>query len=64
MQAVVSLTVMATIPSLIGSILLLFDTLSGDIPQSQEALKAACQTFQLFNEILDQALTQRHTMTP
>jgi heme oxygenase len=40
------------------------DTLSEDVQQCQEALKAACQTFQLFNEILDQALTQRHTMTP
>jgi heme oxygenase len=38
------------------------DTLSGDIPQSQEALKAACQTFELFSAILDQALPQHQTL--
>jgi heme oxygenase (biliverdin-IX-beta and delta-forming) len=38
------------------------DTLSGDIPQCQEALKAACQTFELFSAILDQALPQHQTL--
>ena len=38
------------------------DTLSGDISQCQEALKAACQTFELFSELLDQALPQHYTL--
>jgi heme oxygenase len=38
------------------------DTLSGDIQQCQEALKAACQTFELFSAILDQALPQHQTL--
>ena len=38
------------------------DTLSGDIQQCQEALKAACETFELFSELLDQALPQHYTI--
>ena len=38
------------------------DTLSGDTQQCQEALKAARQTFELFSELLDQALPQHQTL--
>ncbi|MEI6335922.1 MAG: biliverdin-producing heme oxygenase [Methylococcaceae bacterium] len=36
------------------------DTLTGDNRQCQTAVEAACQTFQLFNQVLDDAAHQDH----